>query len=230
MHPGTPESTLDAPAALVEERARIARELHDDVAQLLFALKLDCARMAQCGARDPALALRQLKDIEQRLDAVTHSVRRIAVGLRPRLLQQQGLLAAMRTLTEEFSERTGIPCELHLPEKDDITEPYASTVFRIVQECFSNIAKHAGASRAELHFRLDDAVMSVQVRDDGLGFSPRQAHRPDAMGLVGMQERVQLLDGKLLVRSEPGCGTRVIARIPLRQGVHPSTERDHALQ
>lgn len=214
----TPDSTRDAPAALLEERARIARELHDDVAQLLFALKLDCAKATQCAARNPELALRTLDAIGRQIDAVSLSVRRIAAGLRPRLLQHRALLPALRALAEDFSTRSGIPCDLHLPEAaNDVGEPYASTAFRIVQECLANITKHAGASRAELDIRVDRAVMSVQVRDDGLGFVPRQPRRPDAMGLLGMRERLQLVDGELRIWSAPGAGTRVSARIPLRE-------------
>ena len=201
--------------ALEKEKARISRELHDDVVQTLFALKIDCARLSQNLTGDPARSMQMLAALQRRLEGSAASVRRIAIGLRPYALEEVGLRGAIERLACDFQERSGVACELQIPAGLQVQEPCASTVFRIVQEALSNVRKHACASRVQVAVTADAAAVSVSIRDDGKGFSPAGPRRDDAMGLEGLEEWASLVHGDLHVRSAPGAGTLVVARLPL---------------
>jgi signal transduction histidine kinase len=196
-------------AAVEQERARVARELHDDVTQALFALKIDCAWLRQNLQRDPRRALQRLEAMQALLAGSAASVRRIATGLRPLALAQEGLAPAIERLSREFLARTGTRCDLNLAGDLDVPEPYASTLYRLVQEALANARKHAAAKELTVSISRQGGLLSFCVRDDGKGFSPRAARRADAMGLAGMQERLHLVGGELLVSSTPGGGTVV---------------------
>ncbi|MDE2606344.1 MAG: sensor histidine kinase [Burkholderiales bacterium] len=196
-------------AAVEQERARVAHELHDDVTQALFALKIDCAWLRQNLQRDPRRALQRLEAMQALLDGSAASVRRIATGLRPLALAEQGLAPAIERLVREFLACTGTRCDLYLAGDLGLHEPYASTLFRLVQEALANARKHADAKEVTVNISRQGDLLSFCVRDDGKGFSPRAAQRADAMGLAGMQERVHLVGGELLVSSTPGGGTMV---------------------
>jgi signal transduction histidine kinase len=196
-------------AAVEQERARVARELHDDVTQALFALKIDCAWLRQNLQRDPRRALQRLEAVQALLDESASSVRRIATGLRPPALAQEGLAAAVERLARDFLACTGTRCDLFLTGDLGVPEPYASTLFRLIQESLANARKHAAAKEVTVSISRQGDLLSFCVRDDGQGFSPRAARRADALGLAGMAERVHLVGGELLVSSTPGGGTVV---------------------
>ncbi|HYE40803.1 MAG TPA: PAS domain-containing sensor histidine kinase [Ramlibacter sp.] len=200
-----------------QEKARIARELHDELAQMLTALKMDTIWM-----RDhlPGNAAAQDKIMQMlaMLDAAVASTRRIAADLRPLVLDDLGLVAAIEWVAQSFTQRTGVPCRLLVDETLELEEPYATGVFRIVHESLQNIAKHAQASEAIVELKRAGDALVLRVQDDGVGFRPGDPRKPQSLGLVGLRERAHLLRGEVRVESAPGAGTRVDARIPMPAG------------
>jgi PAS domain S-box-containing protein len=199
-----------------EEKSRIARELHDELAQSLTALKMDSIWLRDHVPEGDAAARDKLAQMLAMLDTAVASVRRIAADLRPLVLDDLGLVAAIEWAAQNFSQRTGVPCDLQVDETLDLQEPHATGVFRIVQESLANVAKHARATRVQVELRPVGGQLLVRVQDDGIGFRPNAPRKPQSLGLVGLRERAQLLHGELKVDSTLGAGTRVEARIPLQ--------------
>lgn len=199
-----------------QEKSRIARELHDELAQSLTALKMDTIWLRDHIPDGGGAEVQQkIAQMLQMLDASVASVRRIASDLRPLVLDDLGLVAAIEWLGQSFTQRTGVPCILKLDESLELQEPYATGVFRIVQESLANVGKHARASRVQVELRREGERMLLRVEDDGIGFRLGAPRRPQSLGLVGLRERAQLLRGEVKVDSNPGHGTLVEARIPI---------------
>ena len=149
------------------------------------------------------------------LDGSVAATRRIAADLRPLMLDDLGLVPAIEWLAQNFTQRTGVPCDLNVDESLDLQEPHATGVFRILQESLANVAKHARATRVRLEVQRSGNHLLLRVQDDGIGFRLGAPRLPQSLGLVGLRERAQLLSGELRVESSPGSGTRVEARIPV---------------
>lgn len=205
-----------ASAIREEEKTRVARELHDELAQSLTALKMDTNWVRDNVASDPAQARQKLTDMLGLIDGAVASTRRIAADLRPLLLDDLGLAPAIEWLAGAFTQRHGVPCRLHMANEIELQEPYATAVFRIVQESLANVAKHAKATDVDvtIEHRPDEIVLSVQ--DNGCGFDAAQPLL-GSLGLMGLRERAELLKGTVAIVSAPGQGTRVDVRIPLAQ-------------
>jgi hypothetical protein len=199
-----------------QEKSRIARELHDELAQALTALQMD---VAWCKEKLPAGQGRfaqKLERMETLLDTTVTATRRIAADLRPLMLDDLGLLPAVEWLVEKFTQRTGVPCELAVSTSElKLNDANSTAVFRIVQESLANVAKHARASRAEVAIGQNGSGITISVRDDGLGFSPQDPRKPNSFGLVGLRERAYLLGGEATIISAPGCGTNIEVRLPV---------------
>ena len=207
-----------ASAVREEEKSRVARELHDELAQSLTALKMDAIWLKDNLRRDPEAAADKLGAMLRMLDDSVASTRRIAADLRPLVLDDLGLVAAVDWLVQGFMQRTGVACELEADEDMELGEPYATAVFRIVQESLANVAKHAHAANVKVALeRTSDAVI-LDVRDDGVGFDPAAPRHPGSLGLAGLRERASLALGRVDIDSRPGGGTRVHARIPVPEG------------
>ncbi|RYY77467.1 MAG: PAS domain-containing sensor histidine kinase [Comamonadaceae bacterium] len=200
-----------------QEKARIARELHDELAQSLTALKMD-TDWVRANLHKPEQAGPRLAAMLRMLDDAVASTRRIAADLRPLVLDDLGLVSAVEWLASSFTQRTGVPCRLAVDDDLDLQEPHATAVFRMVQESLANVAKHAGARHVDVTLARtgDDALL--QVVDDGIGFNAADPRKPQSLGLVGLRERAKLLRGSVAITSAPGQGTRVEARIPLEVG------------
>jgi PAS domain S-box-containing protein len=210
------ELALAAHSVREQEKSRIARELHDELAQSLTALKMDVTWLRGHLPAGDASVSGKLGDIEALLDGTVAATRRISSDLRPLMLDDLGLVPAVEWLVQKFTERNGIPCELDIGAPDlELHEPYASAVFRILQESLTNAARHARASRVEVSIGLGDGSVALRVRDDGRGFSPEDPRKPGSFGLMGLRERAYLLGGDVSIASEPGRGTTVEVRIPL---------------
>ncbi|UUZ63690.1 PAS domain S-box protein [Polaromonas sp. P1-6] len=212
-------STLasEAQAIRESEKTRIARELHDELAQSLTALKMDTIWVRDNLPDGAQAAAAKLGDMVAMLDTTVAATRRIAADLRPLLLDDLGLVPAIEWLVQNFTQRTGVACTLSADEEVELHEPYATAVFRIVQESLANVAKHAQASQAEVKIdRTPDAVM-LRVRDNGRGFSLAAPRKPNSLGLMGLRERAQLLKGSIDIDSQPGQGTQIDVRIPVRE-------------
>ena len=157
--------------------------------------------------------------MEAMLDKTVAATRRIATDLRPLMLDDLGLVPAVEWLVESFTQRTGVACELAVSrEALDLPAAHATAVFRTIQESLTNIAKHARASRVEVAVEQADGHLSVSVRDDGVGFSPEDARKPNSFGLLGLRERASLLGGEATISSAQGRGTYVELRLPCGEG------------
>ena len=167
--------------------------------------------MAASGLPPPKLA-----DMKTLVDEAVTSTRRIASDLRPAMLDDLGLTAAVQWLTQAFEQRYGIDCTLIVEPADfDLGEPYASSAYRIVQESLTNVARHAQATRASVSLLRENAEVVLRVRDNGIGFEPLARRKPASFGLAGLRERAYLVDGKLHIESAPGRGTMIEVRIPM---------------
>jgi signal transduction histidine kinase len=199
-----------------QEQSRLARELHDELAQTLTALQMDAAWCkARVPASDPVSIARHAK-METMLKETVGATRRIATGLRPLMLDDLGLVPAVDWLVETFTERHGIPCELAVEgEEIDLPSAQATALFRIVQESLVNVGKHAQAKNVKVSIARADGILTVRVVDDGVGFSLEAPRKPDSYGLLGLRERALLSGGDVAIESMPGCGTSITARIPL---------------
>lgn len=199
-----------------QEKSRIARELHDELAQSLTALKMDITWLRGHVPAGDGPVSEKLNDIEALLDGTVAATRRISADLRPLMLDDLGLVPAVEWLVQKFTERHAIPCELDIGAPDlELHDPHASAVFRILQESLTNAARHARASRVEVSIGLDDGTVALRVRDNGRGFSPDDPRKPGSFGLLGLHERAYLLGGEVNIASEPGRGTTIEVRIPL---------------
>ena len=202
-----------------QEKSRIARELHDELAQSLTALRMDVAWLGQRGAAADAPSAAKLAAMETMLDRVVAATRRIASDLRPLMLDDLGLVPAAQWLVENFKERHGVACEIDVAPPDlELQDPQATAVFRIMQESLVNVARHAQASRVEITLARDDGEIRLRVADDGRGFDLSEARKENSFGLVGLRERAHLVDGQITIDSAPGRGTIVEVRIPLPRG------------
>lgn len=195
-----------------DERGRLARELHDELGALLTAAKLDAARIkSRLGALTPELAER-LNHLNDNLNEVIALKRRIVEDLCPSSLSTLGLVAALEIQSREFATRTGLRVDCNL-EPVNLSSSASLTVYRLVQEAFTNIAKYAKAHTVTVDLGIQNGLASVSVRDDGVGFDPSQ-QPSSAHGLLGMRYRVEAEGGELVVRSSPGAGTRIGATLP----------------
>ena len=200
-----------------EERARIAREIHDVLGQTLTALKLDVSSLREMVARREPSADGRLQEIAGLLDTAIKDVRRLASELRPVVLDQLGLPAAVEWLAGDFQRRTGIDCRVrsHLP---DTTLPadVSTGLFRILQEALTNVARHSGASRVEVTLQQASRIVYLEVTDNGKGL-PEAAHAGQgSLGILGMRERALLLGGFIELKGETGKGTKLTAWVPLK--------------
>lgn len=192
------------------ERRRLARELHDETGQALTSILLGLKALEESAEEGALGELRQLV-----VDTL-QDVRRLAVELRPPVLDDFGLDAALERLTTAFGEQTGMPVQFESNVGDvRLPEDVETALYRIVQEALTNVVKHAQAQSVSVVVsRTPDAAVAV-VEDDGVGFDPKST-RPDGFGVEGMRERVALLDGRLRVESRAGGGTTIAAEVPLR--------------
>lgn len=204
-------------AAREEEKTRVARELHDELAQSLTALKMDAIWVRDNTRAAPEVATAKLTDMLAMVDGMVASTRRIAADLRPLLLDDLGLLAAIEWLVHNFTQRTGVACILSADEDLALREPYATAVFRIVQEALANVAKHADASEVVVVIGNLPGAITLSVRDNGRGFATGTPRKPQSLGLMGLHERAQLLKGSVSIDSAPGRGTHVEVAIPLSE-------------
>jgi len=210
------ELATAASSAREQEQSRIARELHDELAQAMSTLKMDVSLIRDTAPRADAALERRLDRMDAQIDATIAAMRRIATDLRPLTLDDLGLIAAIESLVHEFQRRTGVACELAIGDPDvPIPPAQATAIFRIVQESLTNVAKHARARRVEVVLAHEEGALTVSVRDDGAGFDTADPRKPHSYGLLGVRERAFLLGGHTHISSAPGQGTEIEVRLPL---------------
>src|SRR5438477_7532837 len=204
-----------------EERTRIAREVHDELGQALTGLKMDLAwlekKLAEATHLPSLRTVRQMtRQMPEVVDEIISAIRKIATELRPGVLDDAGLEAAIDWQVQDFQKRTGIKCEFVSDLKDSrLSQDRATGAFRIFQETLTNIARHAGATRVNIRLAASHGKLILEVEDNGKGVTARDLSGAKSLGLLGMRERAMMLDGEVTIVGRRGKGTTVGLRIPL---------------
>jgi PAS domain S-box-containing protein len=198
-----------------EERKNISREIHDELGQQLTAIKMDVAWIDKKIPEETPDIKRKLKNMITLLDGSNQSIRRILSELRPRILDDHGLLEAIEWQGRQFSEATGIPVKFTTLEKDlKVSELLATCIFRVCQEAFTNITRYAQAKNISNSISITGENIVVIIEDDGIGFDTTSVQSKKTFGILGMKERVLSLGGKFELVSSPGKGTKITVSLP----------------
>jgi two-component system, NarL family, sensor histidine kinase LiaS len=205
-----------AQLATVEERNRLARDLHDSVSQELFSLTMLSAAARRVVEQNPQLAADQLGEIQESARRALEETRSMIFALRPAALGDRGLVPALRDLVASVEERQGMRLELRISGERRLPLEHEQALFRIVQEALTNVARHSGVREASVSLGYEDDHVELLVSDRGQGFDPRARRSPGSVGLASMAERASALGGELAVESAPGSGTAVRVRLPVR--------------
>lgn len=210
------ELSVASRTAREQENSRISRELHDELGQNLTSLKMDLAWLEANAPPGSAKFLATIAGMRSVLDSTVAATRRISADLRPLMLDDLGLLAALEWLAEETSRRHGFTVDLSVDEPSgSLAEPLASQVYRIVQESLTNAGRHAAASRVRVALRTIGPEVHLDVDDDGRGLAPEDLRKKGSFGLVGIRERVYILAGSVEIRGDTGQGTAIHVRLPI---------------
>ena len=200
-----------------EERRRVSRELHDDLSQKVAKLQFDVESLEQQLPPDLMDGKRPLLAIRDEIGTLANDLRRIAYQLHPAALDHLGLAVAIRTYSQEFSKREGLPVQFtarKVPAR--IPPEVASSLYRIVQEALRNVAKHAGKTSVKITLAGGSKQLSLSIRDHGMGFDKHSVQHKGGLGLIGMQERVRLVRGEFSLEAQPGRGAAIMIRVPLQ--------------
>ncbi len=200
-----------------EERERIARDIHDELGSILVALKIEASLLTSKLPKNLAALRNKAHSIESMLDQAMGTASRVARELRPGILKEFGLSAAIECQAEDFSQRTGITCRAQCEDDGlDIEERCALALFRIVQEALTNVAKHAHASLVAIRLYRDRQQLIVEIRDNGRGIGETDLHKTKSFGLRGIRERVRSLNGELSISAGEQGGTHIVLSLPLK--------------
>jgi signal transduction histidine kinase len=210
-----------------DERFRLSRGLHDELGGLLLAARMDISWLQRHTDAGSEVIQERLGRVQKTLDEGINLKRRVVEELRPSLLDNMGLLAALRWQMEESCGRAGLKCTEHFPETEPPLLPNAAiALFRVVQEAMVNIVKHAKATAVDVSLSQTDTELLLTVRDDGVGIPPGDYLKPQAHGLSGMMHRIYVLGGQLSVERGPRGGTEVRVRVPLANVLAPASAQD----
>ena len=197
-----------------EERRALSRELHDQIGQTLTAVRINLGNLEEALGNDGYSVRSQIEQTKRLAEQALRSVRDLAMGLRPAMLDDLGLEAALEWQARQHARLCGVPVTVSVEgDLADLSDAHRTCVYRIVQEALNNAAKHARAKEIRVGVRCREGSVSIAVQDDGQGFD--MTRPASGLGLVGMKERVRQLDGEILIQSEPGHGTELMAEIPL---------------
>ncbi len=198
-----------------KERSAIARELHDELGQVLTALNMDSVWLHEHLKETDAKAARRALTMCELINKTIEEVRSLAIRLRPGVLDDLGLVDALEWYTADFERRTGITCVFEHANIPNISDNVATAAYRIAQETLTNVARHASASRIEVDLQENEGMLSLSTIDDGMGFNDSELSEAEALGIAGMRERAVLVNGVLNVQSQPGNGTRVLFKVSI---------------
>jgi len=199
-----------------EERRSMAREIHDELGQILTALKIDLSWLTKRFNKEQELMLEKTKSMYELVDTAIQTVKRISAELRPGILDDLGLAAALEWQAGEFERLTEIKCEFSSNPKDIVLEQDRSTaIFRIFQETLTNVVRHANATKVKASLKEEASKIVLRIRDNGKGIEKKQISDPKAFGLIGMRERARFWGGEVKISGTPGKGTTVVVSIPL---------------
>lgn len=201
-----------------KERTLIARELHDELGQLLTALNTEIVLLSKKIPPEHSALIERTKGMTNLIDMTMQTLKRIYMSLRPGMLDHLGLTVSVGWQADEFEKRTGIPCRIKVDPEDMALDPdLATALFRIFQETLTNIARHAGATRVNARLKATDKKVLLVVKDNGRGITSEQYQKPHSFGLLGIRERVAYWGGEVKITGEKGKGTAVHVSIPLKQ-------------
>jgi PAS domain S-box-containing protein len=220
------ELSFHLEAAREQERERIARDIHDELGSILVRLKIEATLMASKLPETPSSLREKARSIEALLDQAMGAASRVARELRPGILKEFGLPAAIESLTEDFSQHFGVACRVQC---DDDLESDAETslaLFRIVQEALTNIAKHAHASLVAVRLKREQGSIALELRDNGRGISEADMAKSKSFGLRGIRERVHSLAGEFSIAAGEQGGTHIHLRVPEQRGVEPAVPEE----
>jgi len=213
------ELALHLESVREDERTNLAREIHDELGQLLTGLKMDASWIAKRIPKGEGSLLEKTKTMNELIDEAVQTVKRISTELRPGVLDYLGLAAAIEWQTKELEKRSEISFEFKSHPRDIVLDRDRSTaIFRICQEALTNIVRHAGATRVEVTLKEEPDSVILRVRDNGKGIEKEQLSDPKAFGIIGMRERARSWGGEVEISGIPGRGTRVVVSIPLVNG------------
>ena len=199
------------------ERTNIAREIHDELGQTLTVLKMDLAWLRKRLPDGQISLLEKTDTMSQLINKTIQTVKKISTDLRPGLLDDLGLAAAIEWQAEEFQKLTGIRCKITIEPKEITLDRDRNTaIFRIFQETLTNVARHAKASAVNASLKQRDGQIELRVQDNGRGITEGQISNPKSFGLIGIRERVKIFDGNSLLKGSPGKGTIMTVKIPIR--------------
>ena len=199
-----------------KERTRIARELHDELGQLLTALNTDIVLLKNKIPEGQKILSDRAESMSSLVELTMQTVKRIYMGLRPGMLDHLGLTSAIAWQAEEFSRRTGIACNVSFNPEDMAIDPdLTTTIFRIFQETLTNVQRHAKATKVTVRLKATDNHLEFVVKDNGKGIADDQMRKPDSFGLLGIQERVYHWGGREAIVGKIGKGTTITINIPL---------------
>jgi signal transduction histidine kinase len=217
-----------------EERTQIAREIHDELGGALTGMRIDFSRLTRTALKieDEAVKkslLDEMDSLIKFIDATIHIVRRIAMELRPGVLDDLGLVAALEWQLKDFEKRTGIRCDF-FPSAENISldADLSTALFRIFQEALTNVARHSGAREVCVHLSADADSSTLEVEDNGKGIEKEQTLGSKSLGLLGMRERAQMFGGRITVTGTPGRGTIVTVEIPSVEKRKPDRDQEGA--
>lgn len=205
-------------AGMEKEKKRISREIHDGLGSSLSALKMELSllsRRLNPGKQDPEIT-KHIRSMSVLVESTVELVRKLATELRPEVLDELGLIAALKWYTRDFEERTGIQTGFTVYPKDFRLEPQLSTaVFRIFQEIMNNISRHSRAGKVTIFLRKQQHLFLMRVRDNGIGIREEEMNNKRSFGIIGMQERVKLQKGQIKIHGIRNKGTTIVLEIPL---------------
>lgn len=199
-----------------KERTRIARELHDELGQLLTAINTEIILLGKKIPPELTSLVERTQSLSSLIDMTMETLKRIYMALRPGMLDHLGLTAAIGWQAEEFEKRTGIRCQVSFAPEDIVLDPDLTTsLFRIFQETLTNISRHAEASRVSASLKATGRKIQLTVKDNGKGITREQMTKPNSFGLLGIRERAEYWGGEVTIKGKPGEGTTVSVAIPL---------------
>jgi len=199
-----------------EERTQIAREIHDELGQELTGLKMDLSWLIKRLPKNQESLISKTESMLKLVDSTIQTVRRISSELRPGVLDDLGLIAGIEWQTQDFENRSGIPCDfISSVEEIDLDRDRSTAVFRILQETLTNVSRHAKATQVKINLEESADSLILRIEDNGKGIKESEVSHPKSLGLLGMRERVLVFGGKVIITGEQGKGTTVTVKIPL---------------
>lgn len=206
-----------------EEKARISREVHDELGQMLTALKFDLAWIQRHLSQKETSVLDKMESMSALIDMTIGSVQKITAELRPPVLDVLGLVDTIEYVTAEFQKRTGVQCWLNLEKNIQLDAGHSTALFRITQESLTNITRHANARNVHVILKEQGNHCLLEIRDDGRGITQEEIANPNSFGLIGIRERAFPLRGEVNYRGSPGEGTTISVKLPIEPATNTPT-------